>query len=342
MWQGPAGLGLRAGRQRGWAGAQAPGAARLWGQAGQRRQHRAGSPGSKHRRASPAAGASQQQLAQGDLAGTLTHPPALPYFPLSYPRHPQTPIAFASTAPERRVRPTLERLDLARTFTAIVTAEDNGSAELENSYLAASHLLQRPPLRCVVLGDGNRAVEAARELGMKSVVVTGGQPAWNFGAADLVVRNLGALTFANMKNLFSQEDLVEPSTPWDDINASRQREEEEALSGRAGGSFSSAGAPGGRPASSSGWSSSAGGGGAHDLASAGSLSSTAASGWWPGGRERERERELEPAGAAVAAFQSEGPYKQEAPRRGSPGGSEEEDEEFEVVLPPPGAAFWDS
>jgi hypothetical protein len=304
-------------------------------------------PGSRARRLGGARAGSGAGRRVGDWVAPTSSPPgprlasARPApDPASHrhPHPPQTPIALASTAPERRVRPALERLDLDRTFAAIVTAEDNGSAELENSYLAASHMLQRPPLRCVVLGDGNRSVEAARELGMKSVVVTGGQPAWEFGAADLVVRNLGALTFANMKNLFSQEDLVESSTPWDEINESRQRDEEEGV-GRAGSSFDSLGGPLARGGSSSGWSASSAGGGG-ELAAAGSLASTAGSGWRPGSGARERERE--PAGAAAAA--AAGGYQE---RRGgggggsTVGGSEDEEDDFEVVLPPKGAAFWD-
>jgi beta-phosphoglucomutase-like phosphatase (HAD superfamily) len=66
-------------------------------------------------------------------------------------------------------------------------------------------------VRCVVIGDSNRSVEAAHELGMKSVIVTGGQPAWNFSAADLVVRSLAQLSFVNMKQLIGNEDLVEPA-----------------------------------------------------------------------------------------------------------------------------------
>lgn len=81
--------------------------------------------------------------------------------------------------------------------------------QVELYYLTAAHQLQRPFVRCIVVGDSNRSVEAAHELGMKSVIVTGNQPAWNFSGADLVVRNLSQLSFVNMKKLFGNEDLVE-------------------------------------------------------------------------------------------------------------------------------------
>lgn len=125
-------------------------------------------------------------------------------------RNHKVPVALATAAPEQRVRPAIEKLDLANHFDTIVTAEDNGTAEVEYYYMTAAQQLQRPFVRCVVVGDNNRSVEAAHELGMKSVIVTGGQPAWNYSGADLVVRNLGQLSFVNMKKLFGAEDLVEP------------------------------------------------------------------------------------------------------------------------------------
>eukprot|EP00878_Enallax_costatus_P001251 GHUV01001395.1.p1 GENE.GHUV01001395.1~~GHUV01001395.1.p1 ORF type:complete len:329 (+),score=51.58 GHUV01001395.1:231-1217(+) len=120
------------------------------------------------------------------------------------------PVALATAQPERRVRPVLEKLNLSNYFDGIVTAEDNGSPEVEFYYISAANQLQRPFVRCIVVGDSNRSVEAAHELGMKSVIVTGSQPAWNFSNADLVVRNLSALSFVNMKKLFGNEDLIEP------------------------------------------------------------------------------------------------------------------------------------
>lgn len=125
-------------------------------------------------------------------------------------RNYKIPLALATSQPERRVRPFIEKQDLANHFDAVVTAEDNGTAEVEYCYMTAAQQLQRPFVRCIVVGDNNRSVEAAHELGMKSVIVTGGQPAWNFSGADLVVRNLSQLSFVNMKKLFGAEDLVEP------------------------------------------------------------------------------------------------------------------------------------
>lgn len=179
------------------------------------------------------------------------------------------PIAIASPLPDRRVRPALERLNLTRAFDAIVTAEDNPTAELENTYLAAAHQLGRPPLRCVVVGDCNRSVEAAKELGMRSVVVTGGQAAWSFSSSDLVVQRLDQLSFVNLKNLFGQEDLVEPSVPWEEVRASRA-----AADGEEYGSSLAAKGSGGS------WQSGSGGGGFGGLSGFGSGSMSSSGTAW--------------------------------------------------------------
>lgn len=42
----------------------------------------------------------------------------------------QIPVALATSQPERRVKPAIERLNLSNYFDAIVTAEDNGSPEV--------------------------------------------------------------------------------------------------------------------------------------------------------------------------------------------------------------------
>lgn len=141
----------------------------------------------------------------------IARPPPNTHTHLTPAAPPQVPVALATSVSERRVRPALDKLALTNHFDAVVTAEDNGSAEVEYFYMAAAQQLQRPFVRCIVVGDNNRSVEAAHELGMKSVIVTGGQPSWNYGGADLVVRNLQQLSFVNMKKLFGAEDLVEPA-----------------------------------------------------------------------------------------------------------------------------------
>ena len=64
---------------------------------------------------------------------------------------PQIPVGIACSAPEARVRDTLDTLGLSESFGAIVTADDvyRGRPDPE-SYLLAAQQLGRPPVRCVV------------------------------------------------------------------------------------------------------------------------------------------------------------------------------------------------
>lgn len=84
--------------------------------------------------------------------------------------------------------------------------------------------LQRPPMRCIVIGDSNASVEAAHELGMKCIIVAGNNPVYNFTSADLVVRDLSQLSFLNLKKLFGEESLVEPRLSADDSSTSSSME----------------------------------------------------------------------------------------------------------------------
>ena len=77
-------------------------------------------------------------------------------------------------------------------------------------YMAASLELQRPPLRCVVIGASNAAVEAARTIGMRCVAVASRLKMYELTAADLVVKDLEALTLQNLKQLFQLEEGRQP------------------------------------------------------------------------------------------------------------------------------------
>jgi beta-phosphoglucomutase-like phosphatase (HAD superfamily) len=70
-----------------------------------------------------------------------------------------------SSAPEKRVLPALASAGLEGRFDAVVTADDvyRGSPDPEG-YLYAAQRLQRPPMRCVVIGSSNLSIEAAHEV----------------------------------------------------------------------------------------------------------------------------------------------------------------------------------
>eukprot|EP00798_Chlamydomonas_sp_ICE-L_P017414 gene17414-23714_t len=129
------------------------------------------------------------------------------------------PVALVCPLPKKRVLEALSRHGLADAFNVVVTAEDSGAPEVEYSYMYAAQRLERPPMRCVVVGESNTAVEAAHELGMKCVVPTGHKPVYDFVGADMVVRHLGQIAFLNLKKLFGQESLVR-SQKYDELPSS--------------------------------------------------------------------------------------------------------------------------
>jgi phosphoglycolate phosphatase-like HAD superfamily hydrolase len=54
----------------------------------------------------------------------------------------QIPVALATAQPERRVKPAIDRLNLANYFDAVVTAEDNGSPEVSMLFCQAWPVVQ--------------------------------------------------------------------------------------------------------------------------------------------------------------------------------------------------------
>jgi len=61
--------------------------------------------------------------------------------------------------PGERLDLGLNRTHLGKHFNAVVTAEDSGAQEVEYIYSFASQRIQRPPMRCVVVGESNTSVE---------------------------------------------------------------------------------------------------------------------------------------------------------------------------------------
>mmetsp|Transcript_33278 Transcript_33278/g.99115 ORF Transcript_33278/g.99115 Transcript_33278/m.99115 type:complete len:400 (-) Transcript_33278:459-1658(-) len=108
------------------------------------------------------------------------------------------------------LRDHLSRSGLDVLVNNTVTGDDGGATEVEWYFMDAAQQIQRPPMRCILIGSSSTSIEVARELGMKVVIVAGTQPVYNFASADLVVKDLSQLTFSNLKKLFGEEGLVEP------------------------------------------------------------------------------------------------------------------------------------
>lgn len=119
------------------------------------------------------------------------------------------PVALVSSAPEQRVHAVLRETGTEGDFETTICAEDvhRGRPDPEG-LMYASQRIARPPSRCVVIGNSNQSVEAAHEVGMQCITVAGRTPVYELTAADLVVRQLGELSFVNLKQLFRMEDTV--------------------------------------------------------------------------------------------------------------------------------------
>eukprot|EP00890_Picochlorum_soloecismus_P005319 jgi/Picsp_1/5789/NSC_03148-R1_haloacid dehalogenase-like hydrolase domain-containing protein len=132
--------------------------------------------------------------AQRLLAGLKTH---------------DTPRALVSSAPEKRVLQMIRHSAIEGAFDVVISGDDvcRGKPDPE-AYLYAAQQLNRPPLRCVVIGNTNTSIEAAHEVGMRCVAVAGRTPLYELSAADLTIKSLEELTFLNLKRLFGEEETV--------------------------------------------------------------------------------------------------------------------------------------
>ena len=116
------------------------------------------------------------------------------------------PLAIASSAPARWVVPTVERLELADRFQAIVTAHDvQRRKPAPDVYLEAVRRLDAAPARSIAVEDSGPGIAAAIAAGLKTVAI----PHWlteshDLAPATLRVAHAGELTLALL------QELVEP------------------------------------------------------------------------------------------------------------------------------------
>ena len=81
--------------------------------------------------------------------------------------------AIASSAPRRNVEVMLKALGMARSFEAVIAAEDVTAGKPDPQvFMAAAFRLHVPPSHCVVVEDAAAGIEAARRAGMRSVGVS--------------------------------------------------------------------------------------------------------------------------------------------------------------------------
>ncbi|XP_022738187.1 5-amino-6-(5-phospho-D-ribitylamino)uracil phosphatase, chloroplastic-like [Durio zibethinus] len=112
------------------------------------------------------------------------------------------PMALVSTRPRKTLETAIRTIGIEGCFSAIVAAEDvcRGKPDPE-MFVYAAQLLEFAAERCIVFGNSNQTVEAARDAQMKCVAVANRHRVYELGAADLVVRRLDELSIVDLKNL---------------------------------------------------------------------------------------------------------------------------------------------
>jgi beta-phosphoglucomutase-like phosphatase (HAD superfamily) len=119
------------------------------------------------------------------------------------------PVAIASGALGVEIRRVLEREQLARYFTAIVSAEDTPvSKPAPDPYLRAVSLLAQAcggslaAADCVAIEDSRWGLESARAAGLRTVAVTSSYEAAALAdVADLVIDSVASLDVAALARL---------------------------------------------------------------------------------------------------------------------------------------------
>ncbi|KAL7111693.1 hypothetical protein ACP275_05G105800 [Erythranthe tilingii] len=123
----------------------------------------------------------------------------------SLARH-NVPMGLVSTRPRKYLEAGIRAIGLDRVFSVVVAGEDfsRGKPDPE-MFVYAGRVMGFAPERCVVFGNSNRTVEAARDARMRCVAVASCQAVYELGAADMVVRRLDEITVVDLKNLADVE-----------------------------------------------------------------------------------------------------------------------------------------
>ncbi len=98
------------------------------------------------------------------------------------------PMAIGSAAIPYNIDFVLDNLDLRRFFTAVVSADDvQESKPHPETFLSCAMYLDVKPEDCIVFEDAPKGVEAARNAGMKAVVITSAHQPEDFQQYDNVL-----------------------------------------------------------------------------------------------------------------------------------------------------------
>jgi HAD superfamily hydrolase (TIGR01509 family) len=113
------------------------------------------------------------------------------------------PVALATNSSQADTGFILDRFDLARFFTAVVTREQYGEPKpAPDAFRTAAARLQRAPERCVVIEDAYKGVVAATDAGCVCVAFPHDYTVSNdFSRARIVIGSLDEVTVELVRSL---------------------------------------------------------------------------------------------------------------------------------------------
>ena len=117
------------------------------------------------------------------------------------------PLALATNSNRLDVGYVMDRFDLSRHFTALVTRDDYVRAKPEpDAFVTAAHALGLRPQDCVVVEDAYKGIIAAKRAGAKVVAVPNEYTRNNdFSAADCILPGLEKLDAALIARLLGAD-----------------------------------------------------------------------------------------------------------------------------------------
>ena len=115
-------------------------------------------------------------------------------------------LGVGSSGPPENVRLSLEKLDRASSFGAVITGADvtRGKPEPE-VFLKGAERLGVPPAQCAVIEDAPQGIEAANRAGMTSIAITGTATRQALSHARLVVDSHAELSPGRIAELIGMK-----------------------------------------------------------------------------------------------------------------------------------------
>lgn len=110
--------------------------------------------------------------------------------------------AVASSAPIENIHAVVAALGIRPYFAAIVSGADLPGKPRPDVFLKAARLVGVLPKDCLVIEDAVHGVQAARSAGMQCIAVTTTNPAKMLHEADLILKDLTALSEVQLSKLF--------------------------------------------------------------------------------------------------------------------------------------------